>query len=176
MFLTDKVNIHQVFKLRKRADWLDSSRIANLNFLSQHGLFCTTLVVSHVVVKAVWCFAKQAINRPLYHRWYNFALYNHVWTLPLFGIKKKKVSKREGYGLMGNLVSSTTKCLTSNIHKHARWGFTTSSSVASWRQCSRSQFRVIFITLHSISIKQNSLFLRPTFIPFVWLDFHSQFS
>ena len=155
MFLTDKVNIHQVFKLRKRADWLDSSRIANLNFLSQHGLFCTTLVVSHVVVKAVWCFAKQAINRPLYHRWYNPALYNHVWTLPLFGIKKKKVSKREGYGLMGDLVSSTTKCLTSNIHKHARWGFTTSSSVASWRQCSRSQFRVIFITLHSISIKQN---------------------
>ena len=53
LFLTDRVNLHQVFKLRKRADWLDSSRIANLNFLSQHGLFCTTLVVSHVVVKAV---------------------------------------------------------------------------------------------------------------------------
>ena len=53
LFLTDKVNLHQVFKLRKSADWLDSSRIADLNSLSQHGLFCNTLVVSHVVVKAV---------------------------------------------------------------------------------------------------------------------------
>ena len=45
--------IQQVFKLRKCTDWLDSNRIDDLNFLSQHGLFCTTLVVSHVVVKAV---------------------------------------------------------------------------------------------------------------------------
>ena len=106
LFLTDRVNLHQVFKLRKSAHWLDSSRIADLNFLSQHGLFCNTLVVPHVVIKVVWCFAKQANNRLLYHRWHNLALYNHVWTLPLFGIKKKKkeVSKREGYSLMGNLV------------------------------------------------------------------------
>ena len=34
LFLTDRVNLHQVFKLRKSADWLDSSRIADLNFLS----------------------------------------------------------------------------------------------------------------------------------------------
>ena len=78
LFLTDRVNLHQVFKSRKSANWLDSSRIADLNFLSQHGLFCNTLVVPHVVVKTMWCFAKQAINTPLYHRWYNPTLYNHV--------------------------------------------------------------------------------------------------
>ena len=53
LFLTDRVNLHQVFKLRKSADWLDSSKIDDLNFLSQHGLFCNTLVVPHVVVKAM---------------------------------------------------------------------------------------------------------------------------
>ena len=78
LFLTDRVNLHQVFILRKRIDWLDSSRIANLNFLSQNGLFCNTLVVPHVVVKVVWCFAKQAVNTPLCYRWYNPALCNHV--------------------------------------------------------------------------------------------------
>ena len=78
LFLTDRVNLHQVFKSRKSTDWLDSHRIADLNFLSQLGLFCNTLVVPHIVVKVVWCSAKQAINRPLYHRWYNSALYNHV--------------------------------------------------------------------------------------------------
>ena len=88
-----RVNLHQVFKLRKSADWLDSKRIADLNFLSQHGLFCNTLVVPRVVVKVVWCFAKQAVNRPLYHKWYNLTLYNHVWTLPFFGIKKKSLKK-----------------------------------------------------------------------------------
>ena len=46
--------------------------------LAPYGLFCNTLVVPHVVVKVVWCFAKQAVNRPLCHRWYNPALYNHV--------------------------------------------------------------------------------------------------
>ena len=46
--------------------------------LAPYGLFCNTLVVPHVVVKAVWCFAKQVVNRPLCHRWYNPALYNHV--------------------------------------------------------------------------------------------------
>ena len=70
--------IQQVFKLRKCTDWLDSNRIDDLNFLSQHGLFCNTLVIPHVVVKVVWCFAKQAVNSPLYHRWYNPTLYNHV--------------------------------------------------------------------------------------------------
>ena len=78
LFLTDRVNLHQVFKSRKSTNWLDNSRIANLNFLSQHGLFCNTLVVPHAVVKTMWCFAKQAINTPLYHRWYNPTLYNHV--------------------------------------------------------------------------------------------------
>ena len=78
LFLTDRVNLHQVFKSRKSTNWLDSHRIADLNFLSQLGLFCNTLVVLHIVVKVVWCSAKQAINRPLYHRWYNSALYNHV--------------------------------------------------------------------------------------------------
>ena len=58
LFLIDRVNLHQVFKLRKSTDWLDSSRIADLNFLSQNGLFCNTLVVPHVVVKVMWCFAK----------------------------------------------------------------------------------------------------------------------
>ena len=37
LFLTDRVNLHQVFKLRKSTDWLDSNRIANLNFLSVEG-------------------------------------------------------------------------------------------------------------------------------------------
>ena len=78
LFLTDRVNLHQVFKQRKSTDWLDRHRIADLNFLSQLGLFCNTVVVPHIVVKVVWCSAKQAINRPLYHRWYNSALYNHV--------------------------------------------------------------------------------------------------
>ena len=78
LFLIDKVNLHQVFKLRKSTDWLDSSRIADLNFLSQNGLFCNTLVVPHVVVKVVWCFAKQAMNTPLYYRWYNPALCYHI--------------------------------------------------------------------------------------------------
>ena len=78
LFLTDRVNLHQVFKLRKSTDWLDSSRIADLNFLSQNGLFCNTLVVSHVVVKVVWCFAKKAVNTPLYYKWYNPALCYHI--------------------------------------------------------------------------------------------------
>ena len=78
LFLTGRVNLHQVFKLRKSTDWQDSNRIANLNFLSQNGLFCNTLVVPHVVVKAVWSFAKQAVNTPLYYRWYNPALCNIV--------------------------------------------------------------------------------------------------
>ena len=78
LFLTDKVSLHQVFKLRKGTNWLDSSRIANLNFLSQNGLFCNTLFVPHVVVKAVWYFAKQVVNTPLYYRWYNLALCNIV--------------------------------------------------------------------------------------------------
>ena len=88
-----RVNLHQIFKLRKSTYWLDSRRIADMNFLSQHGLFCNTLIVPRVVVKVVWCFAKQAVNRPLYHKWYNLALYNHVWTLPFFGIKKKGLKK-----------------------------------------------------------------------------------
>ena len=78
LFLIDKASLHQVFKLRKSTDWLDSSRIADLNFLSQNGLFCNTLVVPHVVVKTVWCFAKQAVNTPLYYRWYHPALCNIV--------------------------------------------------------------------------------------------------
>ena len=78
LFLTDRVNLHQVFKLSKSTDWLDSSRIADLNFLSQNGLFCNTLAVPHVVVKVVWSFAKQAVNTPLYYKWYNPALCNIV--------------------------------------------------------------------------------------------------
>ena len=38
LFLIDMVKFHQVFKLRKNTNWLDSSRIADLNFLSQNGL------------------------------------------------------------------------------------------------------------------------------------------
>ena len=91
LFLTDRVSLHQVFKLRKSTNWLDSSRIADLNFLSQNGLFCNTLVVPHVVVKTVWCFAKQAVNTLLYFRWYHPALCNIVWTLSLFDIKKNLI-------------------------------------------------------------------------------------
>ena len=35
--------------------------------------------------------------------------------------------------------------------------------------------RVIFISNHSIFITYNSLFVGPTTIPIVWLDFHFQF-
>ena len=78
LFLTDMVNLHQVFQLRKSTDWQDSSRIAVLNFLSQNGLFCNTLVVPYVVVKAMWFFAKQVVNTPLYYRWHNPALCNII--------------------------------------------------------------------------------------------------
>ena len=78
LFLTDRVNLHQVFNLRKSINRLDSSRIVDLTFLSQNGLFCNTLFVPHVVVKAVWYFAKQVVNTPLYYRWYNLALCNIV--------------------------------------------------------------------------------------------------
>ena len=78
LFLTDRVNLHRVSKLRKISDWLDSNRITDLNFLSQHGLFCNILVVPHVVVKAMWCFTKQAVNTTLYYKWYNPTLCNHV--------------------------------------------------------------------------------------------------
>ena len=64
--------------LKKSTDWLDSSRIANLTFLSQNSLFCNTLVVAHVVVKTMLYFAKQAVNTPLYYKWYNHALCNIV--------------------------------------------------------------------------------------------------
>ena len=64
--------------LKKSTDWLDSSRIADLTFLSLNSLFCNTLLVAHVVVKAVWYFAKQVVNTPLYYRWYNLALCNIV--------------------------------------------------------------------------------------------------
>ena len=50
LFLTDRVNLHRVSKLRKSSNWLDSNRITDLNFLSQHGLFCNILVIPHVVL------------------------------------------------------------------------------------------------------------------------------
>ena len=64
--------------LKKSTDWLDSSRIADLTFLSLNSLFCNTLLVAHVVVKTVWYFAKQATNTTLYYKWYNHALCNIV--------------------------------------------------------------------------------------------------
>ena len=64
--------------LKKSTDWLDSSRIADLTSLSQNSLFCNTVVVAHVVVKAMLYFAKQVVNTPLYYKWYNHDLCNIV--------------------------------------------------------------------------------------------------
>ena len=50
---------------------LDNTRLADLNTLTQSGLFCNMPFVLHIIVKHVWSVAKIAIQVPLNYCWYN---------------------------------------------------------------------------------------------------------
>ena len=40
LFLNDNKSLLQTFKLKKSFDWLDSTRLAGLCFLTQNGFYC----------------------------------------------------------------------------------------------------------------------------------------
>ena len=60
-----------VVQLFIATDWLDITRVADLNFLILHGLFCYVFRVPHVVVKFVWFVAKRATIMPMNSNWFN---------------------------------------------------------------------------------------------------------
>ena len=60
LFLGDSRRLVQVFRKKKAPDWLDNTRLADLNFLTQTGLICTMFLVPHLIVKLVWSVAKMA--------------------------------------------------------------------------------------------------------------------
>jgi len=51
LFLSDSKSLLQTFKMKRASDWLDSTRLADLCFLTQSGFHCDVFWVLHVVVK-----------------------------------------------------------------------------------------------------------------------------
>ena len=51
LFLSDSKSLLQTFKIKRAADWLDSTRLADLCFLTQSGFHCDVFWVPHMVVK-----------------------------------------------------------------------------------------------------------------------------
>ena len=61
LFLGDSRRLVQALRKKKAPDWLDNStRLADLNFLTQTGLICNMFLVPHFIVKPVWSVAKMA--------------------------------------------------------------------------------------------------------------------
>ena len=55
LFLGDSRRLVQALRKKKAPDWLDNStRLADLNFLTQTGLICNMFLVPHFIVKPVW--------------------------------------------------------------------------------------------------------------------------
>ena len=74
LFLGASRKLVQVFRHRKIPDWLQQTRLADLNFLNQNGLSCNMFSVPHLVAKPVWSVAKLATQMPMNYCWYNPAL------------------------------------------------------------------------------------------------------
>ena len=55
LYLTDSRKLLQTFKIKTASDWHDSTRLADLNFLSTSGFHCDMFCVPHVVVKVLVC-------------------------------------------------------------------------------------------------------------------------
>ena len=53
LFLSDSRDLLQSFKKKKASDWLDNTRIADLSFLTQNGIYCDMILVPHLVVKDI---------------------------------------------------------------------------------------------------------------------------
>ena len=73
LFLGDDRRVVQAFRKKRSTNWLDNTRLADLNTLTQFGLFCNMLFVPHIIVKHVWSVAKIATQVLL-----NYCRYNPV--------------------------------------------------------------------------------------------------
>ena len=71
LFLSDNKSLLQTFKLKRAFDWLDSTRLADLCFLTQNGFYCDVFWVPHVVVKELWSVAKLATRVPIHNCWFS---------------------------------------------------------------------------------------------------------
>ena len=71
LVLTDSKNLMQTFKMKTTSDWLDSTRLADLSFLSQSGFHCDVICVPHAVVKESWSVAKLATYVPIHFCWFS---------------------------------------------------------------------------------------------------------
>ena len=71
LFLGDDRRVVQAFRKKRSTDWLDNTRLADLNTLTQSGLFCNMFFVPHIIVKHFWSIAKIATQVPLNYCWYN---------------------------------------------------------------------------------------------------------
>ena len=71
LYLTDSRKLLQTFKIKTASDWHDSSRLADLNFLSTSGFHCDMFCVPHVVVKESWSVAKLATREPIRFCWFS---------------------------------------------------------------------------------------------------------
>ena len=71
LYLTDSRKFLQTFKMKTASDWLDSTRLADLSFLSTSGFHCDMLCVPHVVVKESWSVAKLATREPIHFCWFS---------------------------------------------------------------------------------------------------------
>ena len=74
LFLSYSKELIQSFKKKKAPDWLHSSRMADLIFLTQHGISYNMILVLHLVVKEVWSVAKLATRVPVNQCWFSLAL------------------------------------------------------------------------------------------------------
>ena len=74
LFLSYSKELLQSFKKKKAPDWLDSSRMADLIFLTQCGLSYNMIFVPHLVVKEVWSGAKLVTHVPMNQCWFSPAL------------------------------------------------------------------------------------------------------
>ena len=92
LFLGASRQLVQVFRHKRTPDWLQQTRLADLNFLNQNGLCCNMFLVPHLTVKSVWTVAKLASQMPMNYCWYNPALFVSCLS-PYFGIKKKRKEK-----------------------------------------------------------------------------------
>ena len=81
LFLSYSKEFIQSFKKKKAPDWLHSSSMADLIFLTQHGISYNMILVLHLVVKEVWSVAKLATRVPVNQCWFSLAL---LWLLILF--------------------------------------------------------------------------------------------
>jgi len=71
LFLGASRQLVQVFQHRKTSNWLQQTRLADLDFLNQNELCCNMFLVPHLIVKSVWSVAKLVCQMPLNYCWFN---------------------------------------------------------------------------------------------------------